>query len=294
MEKIIKKNINLILTFFIMISIILATIFNTIYINLKKETLLSWFDEMDIYRQVYEEIQSELDNYIYQSGLEINTLRNICDEERIKTDFINIVNTLYDGREYKIDTYSIKLNLDKEIKEYINSNGRKINSEEQENIDKFENLIADSYGKSISSYINFKDTLHTSLNNFINRCKLLRNIFIIVAIVLTVFLFKMSNDNIYIKIGFIGVSFFASGFILIKAKNTIYSNIDINNLIVLTKALSNIIIYIATEMIDTINKAGKYFILIGLFLIVITAILGLDADTKNRIKRRKVSENEED
>ena len=104
----------------------------------------------------------------------------------------------------------------------------------------------------------------------------------------------MSNDNIYIKIGFIGVSFFASGFILIKAKNTIYSNIDINNLIVLTKALSNIIIYIATEMIDTINKAGKYFILIGLFLIVITAILGLDADTKNRIKRRKVSENEED
>ena len=98
MEKIIKKNI-----------------------NLKKETLLSWFDEMDIYRQVYEEIQSELDNYIYQSGLEINTLRNICDEERIKTDFINIVNTLYDGREYKIDTYSIKLNLDKEIKEYINS-----------------------------------------------------------------------------------------------------------------------------------------------------------------------------
>ena len=61
------------------ISISFSTILNKNYIIQKLE-------ETDFYSEMYKLVESNFENYIYQSGLDEEVLQNICTEEMVKND----------------------------------------------------------------------------------------------------------------------------------------------------------------------------------------------------------------
>ena len=86
------------------LSIILAlTIILFYFINLASSTILSEqyilskLDEHDYYNKIHEQIKSNFENYIHQSGLEEDVLDNIITKEKVKKDTHIILGSIYDG-----------------------------------------------------------------------------------------------------------------------------------------------------------------------------------------------------
>ena len=77
--KIFKYFINIILSFFIVImvlAIIALNILNSVILN--KEYMLSKMEETEFNLQISREVQNGFENYIYQSGLPEDTIKDLC------------------------------------------------------------------------------------------------------------------------------------------------------------------------------------------------------------------------
>lgn len=281
MKKVIKIIVSILLTFVIMTMFLSSSIFSILKNYAEKDYLIAKLEETDIYRQIYDGVQSGFEEYIYQSGLEVSVFKNICDEEKIKKDFLGIIDSMYNGTEYKIDTDIIKENLDKEIKEYIKNENRKLTTEEEKNIEEFENLIVNSYNDSISSYMNLSKVVKGNLNGVSDKCSKIEIISIAILIVSIVILTLINKKHIFYGIGYVGSAILAAGAVLLIAKNIVINNVKIDNLILFTKALSNSVIYIIKEILNSINTFGIWYIGIGIFIIVMTAILSLDTSKED-------------
>lgn len=287
----VKNIVNVLLTFFIMIMLIITTILGIIQTYSNKDKLVSRLEEMKIYEQIYSEVQSGFEEYIYQSGLEVGTFKNICDKEKIKKDFLSIMDELYEGKECKIDIEVIKQNLDKEIQEFVKTEGRKLTVEEEENIKKFEDLIANSYGESISAYRNLNGFAKEPLKDTMNKLFIIEIILIISITVLIGLIKYINRKDIFNGAGFIGSAMLSAGAILVIAKSIIIKNIDIDNIIIYKQTLSNVIIHIAKSIISKINNFGVCYIAIGIFIILMTSILGLDTKNEdNKVFKAKKKE----
>ena len=66
-------------------------------------------------RNIYTAVESDFENYIYQSGLDENVLENIVSLEKIENDTKTIINNLYDGTSETIDVTEIENNLNNNI-----------------------------------------------------------------------------------------------------------------------------------------------------------------------------------
>lgn len=269
----VKLITSLLLAFLIMILIISSTFLYIINNYINKENLIAKLEEIEIYKQIYDEAQDGFKNYIYQSGLELDTLDKICSEEKIKNDFLAIIDNIYDGKEVNIDTKIIKDNLDKEVKSYITKQGRKLTVEEEENIEKFEDLMANSYGESISSYRTISNLAgEGKVGKIANKITTIRDISIAVTIVLTIVLIILKRKKILSSISYLSMSLFASGIVLVNVKPIILGKIDLDNIVLFTKSISNSFIYIVKEILSNIHSTGIWYICIGLFGILMIAI----------------------
>lgn len=265
--------------FSIICTIIGITSFTVLQIldkSISKEHVISKLEEIKIYDQIYDEVQSGFEEYIYQSGLEVEMFEDICTKEKIQNDLMSIIDSIYEGKEAIIDTSIIKQNLDNKINNYVNEQGIEITAAEKENIEKYEDLIADSYGRKMSSYLSLKQLLGKRGIDWIRTIKTYKIAIFIVTIFYVSMIFKINKFRTYTVIGNIGISFFSSGIILKIFNSIINSKIDIDNLIIFTKVLSNSLIYIAREIFIAVVELGNMYIGFGLFIIVITTMLDLD------------------
>ena len=283
-----KQVLNVFLTTIVMLGIVIITSLSIINKNIEKKHIISKLEEIKIYDQIYDEVQSGFDEYIYQSGLELDALKNVCDKEKIKTDFLAIINGMYNGKETTIDTYIIKQKLDVEINTYLQSQNRTLSPAERINVDRYEDLIADSYGRNISSYISLKNMFNEGVNDIIGR----NSFYIFISFVITVAssfaIIHINKPNKYDGVSNLGVALFSSGVLLVFIKSMVTKKIDIENLVILTKVLSNSITYILREMLSLVSGWGKTYICLGLFVIIMTSILGLDTEDDGDFKIHKL------
>ena len=110
--------------FSIICTIIGITSFTVLQIldkSISKEHVISKLEEIKIYDQIYDEVQSGFEEYIYQSGLEAEMFEDICTKEKIQNDLMSIIDSIYEGKEAIIDTSIIKQNLDNKINNYVNA-----------------------------------------------------------------------------------------------------------------------------------------------------------------------------
>ena len=264
--RIIKKIIKIIFSAILTISILLYILINLLSSTILKESyVLSKLDQANFYQKVYEEVNSNFEKYIYQSGFDENVLNNVITEEKVKEDFKIIIDNIYNGTNQDINTETIKTNLTNNINSQLGANISKI---EQNSIDSFVDTILNEYTQTIlhTQYENKINKAYTQINKYIN---LANKALLIIMAVLIILLILLNLKRLYRGVSYIGISMLSSGILLCVADIFIKMKVDIKNIVILNDTISKIIINVITELLANILKDGIILLVSGIVLIII-------------------------
>ena len=272
--KIVKTILNLILSFLIIISISLIVATNILENKiLDKNYMNSKLEETEFYLQIYREVENGFENYIYQSGLPEDTIKDIFTDEMIKNDVSSIINKVYEGTDIKLSSETVRQNLDNKINDYLNSQNIKLNKQGKSNITEFENLIIKEYDNNV----NASETLYQNANNGINFLNKINNIIgnypIIATIVIIILLIAINFKNLLNVINYVGISILSLGTLIKLGVNLIFKNIKLDDLVILKTSLSNLIINISKDILYTLSDKGTLFIFAGIVAIIVVAVM---------------------
>lgn len=278
--KVIRYFINTILSFFIVLVVLVIIAINILNsVILDKNYMLSKMEETEFNLQVSREVESGFENYIYQSGLPEETIKNLFTEEMIEKDVNTIVNAIYDGTEISLSSDDLRKNLDTKIEEYIKNENLNLNEQGRNNIKKFEDLIVEEYDNNV----NVSDELYAEGNSIIKELKTVSdrvgNIPQITLVILIVILVLLNITDLLIAINFLGISSLSVGILLKFGTNAVFSNVDLDNIVLLTTSLSNLIISIVKDNLYKLSDLGSMFIVCGITAILCSIII---KNVKNR------------
>lgn len=278
--KAIKNIIQYILTIVLILTILayffIILISNTI---LKKEYIMSKIESTNYYSKIYENVKSNFEKYIEQSGFEKTILENIVSEEKVKNDTQTIINNIYDGTNKEVDTQEIKDKINQNILETFED--KKINITQQNAIDTFVAHICNEYTETISHF-SFEvqiNQIYQKAIEYINIAKKIIIIFIILDILL---LFMINLKKIHKFVSLIGISLSATGILLIITNLFINAKIKIQTIIILNNAISDILINILTEIINVMARNGAYLLTFGIILIFLANLIYNIKETKTK------------
>ena len=266
--KFLKILLNILLSFILMLGIVGSTFLVIANQYTNKESMLKKFEEINLYHSVYEEVRNSFENYIYQSGLDINIIDKICTKEKVKNDILIVVNSMYGEGNSSIDSTEVRTNLDKAIKEYVESQGRKLSNEEEKNIQEFEDLIEEAYNEQIGLYQKGSDQIARRLPQVLDIIKKGEIIAVGLTALVLIGLVVVNTKKVSIAGSYAGVSVLSSGVIMILTKSMITSKLDVDELIIFTKSLSNAVINILNSILSSIQTFGVWYIVLGILIIV--------------------------
>lgn len=264
--RIIKKIIKIIFSAILTISILLYILINLLSSTILKESyILSKLDQANFYQKVYEEVNSNFEKYIYQSGFDENVLNNVITEEKVKEDFKIIIDNIYNGTNQDINTETIKTNLTNNINNQLGAN---ISKTQQNSIDSFVDTILNEYTQTIlhTQYENKINKAYTKINKYIN---LANKALLIIMAVLMILLILLNLKRLYRGVSYIGISMLSSGILLCVADIFIKMKVAIKNIVILNDTISKIIINVITELLANILKDGIILLVSGIVLIII-------------------------
>ena len=288
--KIIKNILNIILSFLLIFVIAIIIVSNVLETKiLDRNYVDSKLDETEFYLQVSREVKSGFENYIYQSGLPVETFDNLFTDEMIKKDVSSIMDCLYNGTEISLSDEVVRKNLDIKVQNYINSQGQELNTQGKENIKKFEDLIVKEYRENVNTSTTLYKTGNQVLNNVKQVNEMIGNKPIIILVIIIVSIIIINNKNLLNAINFISISFLSLGILLKLTVNLIFKSIEFDNLVLLTTSLTNLIVSIAKEILYNLSDKGTLFIVCSLIGIIVCAILDNinNEDNKNVVKAPK-------
>lgn len=272
--KIIRYIINAILSFLIIFAFFLLIGLNILDNKvLNKEYIISKIEEIKFYEQISREVESGFENYIYQSGLPEETIKDLFTEEMIKNDVNSLINCFYDGTEISLSTEDLRTSLNLRIQNYLDSQNKKLNDEGKKNIKKFEDLIVGEYEKNV----NVSTTLYTKGNSVLQKIVEIRNkignIPLIVLIVLIALMIIFNIKDLLTAINFLGISSLSTGILLKLGTDLLFKNIEFDNLVILSNSLSSLVIGICKEILYVLSENATLCIVCGVTGIVTSAIL---------------------
>lgn len=272
--KIFKNLICTILSFVLSLIVIIYMILNILNNNiLNKKYILSKLEETEFYLQISREVESGFENYIYQSGLPEDTIKDLFSKDMIKADVKSIVDYVYDGTEITSSYETLRENLNTRVQNYINSQGIALSQQGQENVTKFEDLIVNEYKDNI----NVSDTLYNAAHSSIQKLTILSEkvgdypLIIIAIIIISIILLNI--DNLLSAINYIAISFLTVGILIKLAVKLIFEKVDIDNLVILTTSITNLVINCVKEILYKFDDNSMAFIICSIIAIFIVAIL---------------------
>ena len=291
--KIFKTILNIILSFLLIILIAMSIVINILQDKiLNKDYILSKMEENQVYLQVSREVDNGFENYIYQSGLPEDIIKDLYTEDTIKNDVNSFINALYDGTEIQISDSIIRETLDKRINEYLVSENKTLNEQGKKNVEKFEDLIVNEYKNNVNAYGSLYKTGHEFLDKLEQVIQKIKFIPIILIIAFIIFLIVNNLKNLLLTINYACISLLSLGILIKIGVSIIFSKINIDNILFITKALSNLLINISKEILYICSDYANLFIVIGIVGILIYAIA--DNVKKVDVNNAKEYKNKED
>lgn len=265
-----KRIIQYIIATILALAILALTIVNILSSTiLSQEYILSKLQEQNYYDKIYEEAESNFENYIHQSGLDEEVLEEIVTKEKIQKDTKIIINNIYNGMNEKIDTEEIKNNLNGKINNSIDG---KISSSQQKSIDTFVDTICKEYEKTIS-HTNYEKKINSIINKANKYIDIAKKALLITIGVSVILLILLTIKRIYRITARIGTAFIIDGLIFIIAEKYIKSKIKIDTIMVLNQGISDVLQSILTEILSNILKTGSIMLGIGILLTIIYGII---------------------
>lgn len=279
---IIKFILALILTVCIIAFIIVNVASSTI---LSKEFVLQKLDETNYYANTYTAVENDFENYIYQSGLDEDVLKDIVSPEKIENDTKIIINNIYDGTEEQIDITEIETNLKNNIEESLDE---KLSATQEKMVDEFINKITEQYQETITN-TNYEDTIHNILIRGNTITEKIKQFSLIGMIVSAILILILSFRKIMTGFMFVMSSIIASGAFYIITNIVINTKVKIQNITILNDAISISLREILTSILNTLTNTGILLTVIGVIALIIFAIIS----SYNQGKNRKEEQTEE-
>lgn len=239
----------------IILSIVNAVVFSKP--NVKKQ-----MQKVDYYTEINNIIKESANNYIMQSGFDESIMDNVISKEKINNDIDKVINAIYEGEEVEISTDEIKTSLDKNVQQYIAQNNYKVDAQTQKDIEKFEDKIESIYANSITYS---KSTIKKVVKYFKMVKRMTRVALIASSILLIIFAIITYKTN---RATF-GISLLATGIICVFIKCYSSINIAVNNILMVNKTFSNLMINIINQVIQYVFIGGIILAVLGIALIII-------------------------
>ena len=285
-----KRITQLIKVFFIwllmidIISFICLNIFSKTILN--QSYILSQLEEEKYYENVYYQIQNSFEGYIGPSGLEETILNGIYSKDKVKQDIINVVNYIYTGKNYEINTEEIQVNLSNNINEsLLNYN---LSEEEKKSIVQFEEEIINEYKKQIT-HSQYFDKLANYIPKIIENVLIIKIAMGVIGFLIIGILFFINKKNFVKFMITIIISVLGSGLFLLFAKFWTTSKIEISNITILSDSFSKVISNILGEILCKWNLYGIILSIVSIILLIIfNNLLYKDNINKKLSKNKKV------
>lgn len=249
------------------ITIAFSTVLNKDYVEQKLE-------ETDFYSGLYKLVESNFENYIYQSGLDEEVLKDICSQDKVKSDINIMLANIYEGTNKKIDTTEISQNL--------NANIDKLNIKNTQNssaINEFVKHICQEY----------TDTLvHSKYESEINRIykkgtNILNEIYKISLVVLTIdgiVILIINKKKISKDFQHWGIALMATSAFEIISCQIISSKVNIKGIKIFNDIFSNSLVTIIQDVLNKINSLALGTCIIAIILLGIYVSIKVNKKTK--------------
>lgn len=283
MKKVIK-GISYILSFVLTICVITLIICNILKTKLLNEDyVVEVLDKIGYYEKVSKNIESNFENYYYQSGLEHYVIENLFDENKVKEDSLKVVNALYNNTktDVEIDIEPIKQNLRNNIDDMLEKQNKSIDASEEKTVDTFVNIIADTYESEITILKSGIKTISKTMHKLENLIEKINKIVVFVIIALVILIVVLNIKELMNICRYLGISALASGLIGTLINLAVRKSISINNIYALSRSLSEVIKYLLNDILGNIQGISIALIILGLVLILIHAFMQ-DRDKEER------------
>lgn len=259
------------ITIFLLIHILSKTLLNEPYI-------LSSLQKADYYNKVYQLVESNFENYIQQSGLDEEVLKNIVTEDMIEKDTKTIISNIYNGFKEDVSIVEIEKKLENNIKKSLKN--RSLSSEETKAIKEYVAKISEEYKATISN-LQIEDQIYSKYKIIKEYANLGQKISVFAIGGSVIVLILLNLKRFYKLFTNLGISALASGSILTIINIYINSKIKVQNLLILNDAISEVIQNISKAILDNVLKYGLLFIIGGLGLIFVPTLIHYFNNYKN-------------
>ena len=255
-----------------MISLGIITIaFSTI---LDKNYVMQKLEETNFYADTYKLVKSNFENYIYQSGLDEEALKNICTEEKVKQDINIMLSNIYDGTNQEIDTTEIANNLNSNIDQL----GIK-NKQNESAIQQFVTHICDEYTDTLV-HTKYETQINDIYKKAIEALDQIYEIILIVLAVDIIAIIAINNKKISKDIQHLGIALFATSAFELSVWQIITSKIDIQGIKIFNDVFSKSIVTIIQEIMNQIASLVLGTLVISTIFIAIYAIIVANKQVK--------------
>ncbi len=259
-------------TILLIVSLSLLFIFK--YTVFKKSYIENILIKNNYYTDVYNDIYSDMEDYMMSSGLPEDILNGIFSEKELKKDINTFLNNIYLGKKTVLDTSYIKERLNKNIDDYLKSNNVEVTNDTD--LDSFVDELIKIYNNQVCLYktIDSFVGLVSKASNMLNKAIIICSVSLLIVALITIILLKVK----YIDSILIG-----SGIILLFIRFLIYEKIDVENIIIVSNNFSKVLKSILIKIGNIIFNYAIIFIIVGLLL---TFIVYFTMKRRNMLEKK--------
>ena len=284
-----KVLVNLLKFIFIMILTVaiiglglFAIAFSTV---LNKDYVVQKLEETDFYSGTYKLVESNFENYIYQSGLDEEVLKEICSQDKVKKDINIMLNNIYSGTNQSIDTTEIseKLNAN------IDKSGIK-NKQNESAINEFVKHICQEYTDTLvhSKYETEINKMYNKINTLLNK---VYNTLLIVFFIDLILIIIINKKKISKDIQALGIALMSASMFQIVACQIITSNVDVKNIKIFNDVFSNCLVTIIQDVLNKINSLALGTCIFAVIILGIYVSIKVNKKTKDEPEQNETEEN---
>ncbi len=268
----IKKIISYLLTFVLIVLLVVSVAITIVSKTILSEKyILGVLDKNNYYTEMYHEILESFKDNTIQSGLDETILDGVMTDEQVKKDIQSLIHYLYTGTKMSIDTEGVKTRLQEKINQVIQENNKKVNSSEQQEIDIYVSTIANIYSDGIAYAEKYIPTIQSVLSKIQNTLTKAQMIPYVATIVVAILLLTINKKE---SLKYFSIASISTGILFIILKIVESSTMRIQNILLLNKAFSNV-------LINAIQNIMFIFLFVGIIFSIIGIILSLIANKKS-------------
>lgn len=242
---------------------------------LNKDYVIQKLEETDFYTGTYKLVESNFENYIYQSGLDEEVLKEICSQDKVKKDINIMLNNIYSGTNQSIDTTEIseKLNAN------IDKSGIK-NKQNESAINEFVKHICQEYTDTLvhSKYETEINKMYNKINTLLNK---VYNTLLIVFVIDLILIIIINKKKISKDIQALGIALMSASIFQIVACQIITSNVDIKNIKIFNDVFSNCLVTIIQDVLNKINSLALGTCIFAVIILGIYVSIKVNKKTKD-------------